>query len=144
MYEKPFLWSVPNDDNRIEDGKDLRWEFMGESGLPEDNVWLSLECSMLEMLIALARRASFESYGTQTDWFWEFMDNVGFREYTDEVYSKDVSRNVDAALERIIHRTYAYNGNGGLFPLKHPFDDQRKVEIWYQMSNYLLEDDINH
>jgi hypothetical protein len=28
---------------------------------------------------------------------------------------------------------------GGFFPLTHPNDDQRKVEIWYQMNAYLDE-----
>ena len=31
------------------------------------------------------------------------------------------------------------NGTGGLFPLKRPRVNQRRVEVWYQMSEYLME-----
>ena len=31
------------------------------------------------------------------------------------------------------------DGFGGLFPLKHAKKDQRKVEIWYQLQNWLME-----
>lgn len=141
LYSKEFSWFVPNDDNRIEDGKDLRWEFLMECGLPEDHPWMELDCSMLEMLVALARRTSFESYGTVMEWFWELMDNIGFRECTDDKYDSQIRRYVDQRLDTIINRKYEPNGDGGLFPLKHSFDDQRKVEIWYQMSHYLLENE---
>jgi hypothetical protein len=31
------------------------------------------------------------------------------------------------------------NGTGGLFPLKMPKVNQRRVEIWYQMSAFIEE-----
>jgi hypothetical protein len=61
LYKKEFVWLVPNDDNRRDDGKDLRWEFMNDTGEEPGDEWLSLECSMLEMLIGLSRRLSFET-----------------------------------------------------------------------------------
>jgi len=27
LYTKEFVWIIPNDDNRIEDGRDLRFKF---------------------------------------------------------------------------------------------------------------------
>lgn len=140
LYETPFFWFVPNDDNRAADGVDLRYEFLsGEEIDRETEMWLALNCSMLEMLIALARIASFESHGTALEWFWVFIRNLEIEHYTDELFEVSVSEEVTEALERINRRTYAKDGTGGLFPLRDAQTDQRKVELWYQMASYLLE-----
>ena len=48
LHRKQFSWFVPNDDNRIEDGKDLRFEFMDKYEIEDaDELWVNLECSML-------------------------------------------------------------------------------------------------
>ena len=131
---------MPNDDNRIEDGKKLRYEFLNAQGIDEvDPEWMSLGCSMLEMLLGLARRASFESDEASTEWFWRFIVNLGLYKYNDKTYTNEVSTIVDETLDRVIFRTYSPNGAGGLFPLTHPRTDQRKVELWYQLSAFLLE-----
>jgi hypothetical protein len=41
--------------------------------------------------------------------------------------------------ERMVARGYDENGNGGLFPLKNPKEDQRKVEVWMQLNAYIIE-----
>lgn len=134
MHLKRFEWFIPNDDNRVEDGKELRYEFMnGPAELHET-------CSFLEMLIALSRRCSFEaSYGDPSEWFWHLANNLGLREYTDEVMMDDGPREVRYILDRVVNRGYDYDGFGGLFPLNNAEKDQRKVELWYQLSAYLLE-----
>ena len=140
LYCKEFIWIVPNDDNRIADGRDLRLEFLNEKGIKEhDALWLNLGCSMLEMLIALSRRLVFEVEGTVDEWFWVLMGNVHFRPATDHNYNDDMRVYIDEMLDQIIWRTYSYDGRGGLFPLTDPVHDQRRVEIWYQLSAYLLE-----
>src|SRR6187399_1189196 len=61
MYSTEFVWWVPNDDNRCADGKDLRYEFIDACGIQTvDDEWLEMGCSVLEMLVALARGAAFE------------------------------------------------------------------------------------
>ena len=45
----------------------------------------------------------------------------------------------DGGLDGFINRQYEANGEGGLFPLKGVCEDQREVEIWYQMNAYLYE-----
>lgn len=140
MYQTRFNWFVPNDDNRAEDGKDLRYEFIDEWGTDGiDRSWLDLDCSMLEMMIALARRVSFEADGTPGEWFWHLMGNLELDLYTDDIYEISIRETVEEVLERVNRRTYLRNGTGGLFPQKHPRRDQRQVEIWYQMQSYLLE-----
>lgn len=140
LYRTPFFWFVPNDDNRAADGIDLRYEFLsGEEIDRETEMWLGLDCSMLEMLIALSRIASFESYGTAHEWFWVFIRNLEIEHYSDELFDVSVAEEVAAVMERVNRRTYAKDGTGGLFPLRDAKTDQRKVELWYQMAAYLLE-----
>lgn len=141
LYTKEFVWLVPNDDNRVEDGKELRQEFLTMKGIREvDPNWLNLGCSMLEMLIALARRASSMPDKPPGEWFWKLMRNADLAGYTDKIYSAKIEKLIDAKLDKIIYRTYEPNGEGGLFPLKESPNDQRKVELWYQLSEYLLEE----
>lgn len=138
LYRKEFVWIVPNDDNRVEDGRYLRYEFLEDQRiLDPDPEWMALGCSMLELLIGLSRRLSFEAEGKSRDWFWILLENLGLESYNDKTYISH--EEVDALLEQVIWRTYRQNGTGGLFPLKHPKKDQRKVEIWYQLNAYLLE-----
>lgn len=142
LYSTEFIWFVPNDDNRVEDGKELRLEFLDSTRHPLDDprgLWREIGCSVFEMLIALSRRAAFESEGTDLEWFWRFMHNLELDEYSDAVYEISIDEEVTEVLDRLINRTYRRNGEGGLFPLRHSRRDQRKVELWYQMSSYLLE-----
>lgn len=140
LYSTPFIYFVPNDDNRAIDGMELRQTFASEVGIHiDDHSWLELPCSMLEMLLALAGRASFESQGTPDWWFWKLVNNIELRKYTDAVYNESVTEWVDEILSTVNERTYGEDGNGGLFPLRHAQLNQRNVELWYQMSAYLLE-----
>lgn len=142
LYQKEFIWVIPNDDNRVEDGKELRTEFLGEGdgwSRREKRLWLDLPCSMLEMLIGLARRLSFEAEGEPHVWFWHLLETLELSQYNDHNYDNDIARKVDEILERVIWRTYDPDGHGGLFPLQNAEQDQTRVEIWYQLNAYLLE-----
>ena len=140
LYCKEFVWFVPNDDNRNEEGIELRKEFIEQEEVPyPGDPWVYMSCSMLELLIGLSRRLSFLDEKPVNDWFWELIDNAGLYYANDFVYDFDVEEDVDSTLDRIIWRLYNSDGDGGLFPLKHPNEDQRTVELWYQMSAYLSE-----
>lgn len=142
LYTTRFIHFVPNDDNRALDGQELRYEFLSETSEVEiDSSWMLLECSMLEMMIALARRAAFESESEAADWFGTFLENIEIDRYTDARYNAEIAKEVDETLERVNKRTYSQDGTGGLFPLREATQDQRTVELWYQMSAYLLEGD---
>lgn len=143
MYTKRFTWFIHNDDNRAEDGRELRYEFCEIFDIDEGDhtLWMELDCSFLEMLIALARRIAFQTepeYSVQ-EWFWKFMDNLELRKYTDDVYHSAIAEQVEDVLDRVITRRYSEDGLGGLFPLRNPHRDQRTVELWSQMMAYLLE-----
>ncbi len=138
LYEKEFIWQVLNDDNRAEDGRFLRQEFIAQEELViDDPYWARLGCGMLEMLIALSRRLAFEGDGFSRDWFWELINNLGLYDYRDG--RRFPERRINQILDDLIWRTYEPNGRGGLFPLRYPQEDQRDVEIWYQLNAYLLE-----
>ncbi len=141
LYKKEFVWLVPNDDNRVEDGRDLRYEFINEKGITPDPNWMGIGCSMLEMLIGLSRRLAFEGEGLASGWFWHMLENLDLRNFSDALFKESVELDIeiDDILDRVIWRTYDSDGLGGLFPLKEPDEDQRDVELWYQMSAYVLD-----
>lgn len=141
LYTKEFVWIVPNDHNRIEDGQALRDEFMDAQGWEEiDEDWMGLGCSMLELFLGLSRRLAFQTGHEPREWFWHLIKNLDLAKYTDAVKrTPEVIEEINDTLERIIWRTYNYDGSGGLFPLEEAPRDQRKTEIWYQLSTYLLD-----
>ena len=139
LYKTPFNDSTPHDYNRSLDGIELRQEFLDDTGTYYDHEWMQLDCSILEMLLGLARRVSFQNGVGLYDWFWEALRNLEIDKYTDDEYDDSIVLLVDEVLERVNNREYEPSGHGGLFPLNHPKKDQREVELWYQMHAYLLE-----
>lgn len=133
MLEKEFVWHVPNDDNRIADGLDVRREFTGETGLRVEG-----PCSVLEVLIGLSRHLEFMAEGDAAGWAWQLLCNLELHKLSDPVGPRKAIR-ADEILETLIWRTYSPDGVGGFFPLAWPDEDQRKVEIWYQMAFYVDE-----
>lgn len=144
LYSTPFVWFIPNDDNRVIDGQDLRNEFLNDKGIEADEAWLGLDCSFMELLIALSRRLEFETEQPAADWFWRLLENLELQKYTDSKIRPSTHDHIACVLHKINERLYSESGQGGLFPLEHPKSDQRRVEIWYQMHAYLLEgNDVN-
>lgn len=140
LHQTEFAYLLSGDDNRAEDGKELRREFIFAGDFPDDVEWRTLiPCSMLEMLVAFSIRAAYMADGLARDWFWEFLDNLGFRELSDDV---DISvYEVQEKIDSVIWRSYESSGYGGMFPLRDPMEDQTKVEIWYQFCQYLVDHD---
>lgn len=133
-----FVYLVPGDDNRAAYGKQLREFFLTESRCRRDPNWLNEPCSVLEMLIAFAGEAEFETEIPKHIWFWTFLDTLKLSHLNDAV-NPDAYADIIPIIDVLIWRTYSYNGRGGLFPLEHPKQNQREVEIWYQFSAYILE-----
>lgn len=140
LHNTEFVWTLLGDDNRSEDGKELRAEFLIEADIPDNIEWRTIPgCSMLEMLIAFSRRAEFMNGEKAKKWFWEFIENLGLKNYNDA--TGITPDDIQETLEPMIWRTFEMDGRGGMFPMIHPHRDQRNVEIWYQFCDYLVDHD---
>jgi hypothetical protein len=132
LYDTEFVWIIPNDDNRVMDGLDLRVEFF------HSRVALRKPCSVLEVLVALSRRLAWLAGGSAEGWAWQLLCNLELHKFRDPI-SQRKTQQVDEILYALIWRTYYPDGTGGFFPLTWPKEDQTKVEIWYQMHAYVKE-----
>src|SRR5690606_21972367 len=81
LHHTEFVWLIPGDDNRAEDGLELREEFLTESGLPNEPEWWDAACSILEMLIAFSRRCQYSTSHTAAFWFWQMIENLGLKDF---------------------------------------------------------------
>lgn len=137
MHNLEFVWTVPNDDNRVADGLELRIVFGHEQNF--DPKKLILEgVTFLEVLIALSRRLEFTAGGNAHQWAWRLLKNLHLTKMSTPL-TEEKSIKMDDILDAVIWRTYQPNGQGGFFPLNYPEEDQRKIEIWYQMNKYVIE-----
>lgn len=139
-----FRAKLPADENRGTDGLQLRVEFMvlhGEFGSSTNRG----ACTMLEFLIAISRKMSFmmsgNAGGHHTEYyFWKLIVNLGLNKLTDDKWEYlNGEFFCEDAIYRLQNRLFDWDGNGGLFPLRNPKEDQRMVEFWYQMHAYLNE-----
>ena len=140
-----FTYILEMDENRMEDGLDLRYRFGYEMGYPADVIEKNLNdraCSILEMMVALSIRCE-EGFmdnlveGNRTgEWFWNMIENLGLDTMTNLYFDE---KYVDDVIQRFLNRDYEPNGKGGLFTVKKSKSDMRDVEIWCQMMWYLDE-----
>lgn len=134
MHNTEFVWTIPNDDNRLQDGLSLRIEFLNGRGRALDLQGATL----LEVLVSLSRRVAFIAGSTPRKWAWRLLKNLRLHTKSDPLTESDVAR-INDVLDALIWRTYDADGRGGFFPLSNPKQDQTKVEIWYQMNQYVIE-----
>lgn len=138
MYNKEFVWIILNDDNRVVDGIDVRREFLdsGTSRLKAGEV--ENGASFLEVVIGLSKRLAFDADGEPESWAWQLIDNLGLINMSDPLTEDDRDK-IDGVMDTVIWRRYRRDGWGGFFPLIHTPNDQRAVELWYQMMEYINE-----
>ena len=136
--------AIETDANRANDGLQLRVEFMERYGARGSSSNRG-PCTMLEFLIGLAGRMAFimgeEGNPLHTCYyFWQMIENLRLMKLSDDWFEEGHGDFfVQEAVDRVLYRTYDRDGRGGLFPLREPKNDQRTVEIWYQMQEWLLE-----
>jgi hypothetical protein len=134
MHNFEFVWTVPHDDNRVQDARDLRLEFLDGRASK-----LRLEsATLLEILVSLSRRVAFTCGGDDQKWAWKLLKNLRLNKMSDPLTDAQAKK-IDDILYALVWRTYDRSGQGGFFPLKNSLDDQTKVEIWYQLNAYALE-----
>ena len=144
LHDTEFTYTIRNDQNRAEDGMNLRYRF-AKSGVIDEPVDYILEClagpcSVLEMMVALARRCENDymddpEYGDRTaQWFWAMITNLDLGNMIDDWYDKN---RVDKTIRRFLNREYDRDGRGGLFRVRNSTVDMRTIEIWSQMFYFL-------
>ena len=138
MFEKEFVWVVHNDANRSADGRDLRPEFCYQQDLDREAVDFLGPASFLEVLIGLARRLAFDAGGHCEGWAWQLLNNLELHRLSDP-FTRRKKTQAESIIDACIWRTYRPDGQGGFFPLAWPQEDQRSVELWYQMAAYIDE-----
>lgn len=148
LHNKEFVWAIRNDENRADDGCRLRDIFADETYY-DDYRCLDEPCSVMEMLIALAIRIA-ENFDDGEEeahirfWYWKMIENLwglnmddlndqNFTKYGFSYYTFEDKLNV------WMSRQFRKDGLGGIFPLKFAQKNQRRLEIWYQMQSYLIE-----
>lgn len=144
LYNTEFVYSIPLDCNRSVDGIDLRYRFAISHNYDADDIMneLNKPCSVLEMIIALSVRCEENIMddpllGDRTgQWFWRMIVNLGLGSMSDNNFNENQYINI---IDRFLNRKYEPNGRGGLFTLRHCYEDLRDVEIWYQLCWYLDE-----
>src|SRR3954453_1128661 len=83
MMAKDFGWFVPNDDNRIMDGLDLRAEYCFTHHIHPNSLQDLGRGSFLEVLIGLSRRVAFDAGGPPCGWAWQLLQNLELHRMSD-------------------------------------------------------------
>lgn len=133
-----FSYSIARDESRVDDAYELREEFLDYIGIEGD---FEYDPTVLEVLIALSIRIDNEYIGDPSNpnpsfIFWDMISNLGLDEFTDYRFNINI---VDNIIFDWLHRNFERDGKGSIFPISHPSQDQRKIEIWSQMQEYLSE-----
>lgn len=143
LHQREFYYILEMDGNRSADGIDLRYRFAYENHYDYALATRYLddkECSVLEMMVALAIRCEDDYMGDAgtdnrtSQWFYAMIKSLGLDSMTDDIFDE---RYVDEVVDRFLDRKYKRNGEGGLFTTKDRRRDMRAAEIWYQMCWYL-------
>ena len=129
-----YRYRIQKDENRAVDGLLLREEF---ATIYPDIPIKNGPCTVLEMLVGLACRVDRDITGTSYEehpeqLFWIFIQNLCINIHMN-------FEEVDRIVEKWMDGKFDKTGQGGLFPLRHPTRDMRRVEIWYQLSAWLEE-----
>lgn len=147
LFNTEFVWLIPFDANRADDGIQLRYRFGRENDIPDPVIGSELDnrpCSILEMIVALAIRAEEQIMGDPmigdrtAIWIHDMLSSLGVIDLTDYDYDEDA---VNEHIYIFINRMYTRTGRGGLFEIPNldPSRDMRTAEIWYQMCWYMNE-----
>lgn len=143
LHSIEFTYTNPLDENRYRDGLELKSRYLYENGYDHSYInLLGTKCSVLEMMVALAVRCettimSDYTYGDRTSlWFNCMLDGMRLCNSTDTMFDEDYCRR---RIDIMLNRLYDEYGDGGLFYVRFPDYDMRRVEIWCQMNWYLNE-----
>ena len=103
--------------------------------------------SIFEILVLLAMK--YENIATRygepdhtPTWFWCFIVNCGLNKFDDSYFKEHKEESINEIHKwctMFNNHTYGRDGTGSPFPLKNPPKDMRKVELFYQLNWYYIE-----
>lgn len=129
LFQVDYIWTIPMDKNRAQDGIDLRCLYANLNRLEED-IFGDKPCSMLEFLIAFAMRIENDFMGKAGEdntprWFYDMLTSLGIAV---DLKIFDRAR-VDHALVKF------FNHQKSLFTV--PGIDISHLELWEQLNAWL-------
>lgn len=139
LHDAEFVYFVPYDENRADDGIALRYRYCVRHDCVNLRHYLDGPCSILEMMIALADHCENivddPAKGDRTaQWFWGMIGNLGLSGQTDYNFNEWL---VNDVITRFLNREYDADGSGGLFTVRGWHRDMRTAEIWHQLMAYI-------
>lgn len=139
LHDTEFVYFIPHDENRADDGITLRYRFCQIHNCEDLEYYLSGPCSVLEMMVALAIREESimddpEKDDRTSQWFWNMITNLGLGGMSDENFNEWL---VSDVVTRFLEREYEPDGRGGLFRVRGWHRDARDAEIWHQLMAYI-------
>lgn len=136
-----FYEKIPNDDNRCKDGMAIREKYVSDTNNSKPVLPF---VSILEVMIGISYRMMDYDWilgvDTPEECFWILINNLELTIFSDDyIESSGEISILETAFKDVVERSYSKNGEGGLFPLKTTDKDQRLVEIWYQMAEWVQQ-----
>lgn len=149
LYNVEFVYILPMDGNRYDDGINLRYRYGYDYNIADPIIASCLDnksCSILEMMVALAVR--IEEHIMQDPengldpgrWFWKMIENLGLITMNDRFFDSEY---VNGVVWKFLNREYGPNGEGSLVNLPDRQYNIKSMEIWYQMMRYLSGYNVN-
>lgn len=137
LYSAPYVPHHELDVNRAEDGVALREEWAEEYGEYADDltpVWMDEQCSVLEMLVGMSRRAEYNTiHVTATQWVSIFLMNL-------DVLIGDFDYKINEEYVEAVLEDFS-TGDITIFPTN--VRDGKSKELWYQMMDYIEEQHLD-
>lgn len=146
LWNTDYRWSLWQDENRSKSVSVLRKRYLNAGGT---DIYDGIP-SVLEVLVMLSDAMhdlmdELDGEDRRPMYFWEMIDNLGLIRYTDALFRENFDRK-SGYLEQIrkkidiwMDRRFGYDGRRSPFPLKNARENQRTVDLWYQMQAYLVE-----
>lgn len=152
LFDRPFQYRYPMDENRKEDGLYLRNSYSTREveRLSYEHIefishYALRDCSWLEVMIALAVRCEDimckPGPNTTPRWFWGMIDSLYL---SDQINDKFDIETVERTMQALENYEYQNNGFGGLFhvpDLDTSVYDMRKMDLYTQAMRYLEQFD---
>lgn len=150
LHDIPFTWLLQSDDNRAGDARSFRQadfldclELSNDTDMVKLGQWATAAPSVLEVLLACARRWAYYFGGPSVPYYFNIMfTNMGFRTLPGRHLNMDDQHLVREAVDTWLMRRFLPSGLGSPWPLNqlpHAVLDQRSTDMWGQMNAYSAE-----